>query len=179
MPALVDHDAPGGPRAIFESGAIMMYIAEKSGRFLPAEPHARFAVMQWVMWQMGGLGPMLGQAFHFRNYAPEKLPYAIDRYTKEAGRLFGVLDKQLAGRDFIAGDYSIADMACYSWTLVAERLGFEAEEFPAMSLWQARMAERPGVQRGMALLDEKRQDPSQMDEEARRNLFGDRQHSRN
>src|SRR3546814_15839411 len=111
MPALVDHDAPGGPLAIFESGAIMMYIAEKSGRFLPAEPHARFAVMQWVMWQMGGLGPMLGQAFHFRNYAPEKLPYAIDRYTKEAGRLFGVLDKQLAGRDFIAGDYSIADMA--------------------------------------------------------------------
>src|SRR3546814_16619801 len=123
---------------------------------------------------MSGLGPILGQAFHFRNDAPEKLPYAIDRYIKGAGRLCGVLDKQLAGRDFIAGDYSIADMACYSWTLVAERLGFEAEEFPAMSPWQARMAERPGVQRGIALLDAKRQEPTQLDEETRPNMFGDR-----
>src|SRR3546814_707055 len=130
MPALVDHDAPGGPLAIFESGAIMMYIAEKSGRFLPAEPHARFAVMQWVMWQMGGLGPMLGQAFHFRNYAPENLPYAIDRYTQEAGRMFGVLDKQLAARDFIAGDYSIADMSCYLWYLVAAGVGSVAGALP-------------------------------------------------
>src|SRR3546814_19255475 len=107
------------------------------------------------MWQMGGLGPMLGQAFHFRNYAPEKLPYAIDRYTKAAGRLFGVLDKQLAGRDFIAGDYSIADMARYSWTLVDERLGFAAEEFSALRLWQRGLPERTGDPRGPGGLGEK------------------------
>lgn len=174
MPAIVDQDAPGGPLAIFESGAILIYLAEKGGRFLPADPHGRFAAIQWVMWQMGGLGPMLGQAFHFRNYAPEKIPYAIERYSKEAERLFGVLDKQLQGRDFITGDYGIADMACYNWTLVTEHLGLDLARFPDLAAWQARIGARPAVQRGVALLADKRQTSTTMSEEARRNLFGKR-----
>ncbi len=172
MPAIVDHDAAGGPLAIFESGAILIYLAETAGRFLPAAPHARFAALQWVMWQMGGLGPMLGQAFHFRSYAPEQIPYAIDRYSREAERLFGVLDRQLQGQDYIAGDYGIADMACYSWTLVAPHLGIDIGRLAAMAAWQARLAARPGVERGMALLKDLRPQAPTLSEEARRNLFG-------
>jgi GSH-dependent disulfide-bond oxidoreductase len=172
MPAIVDHGADGGPLAIFESAAIMIYLAERGGRFLPTEPHGRFAALQWVMWQMGGLGPMLGQAFHFRNYAPEKLPYAIDRYSKEAERLFGVLERQLGHGDYIAGEYGIADMACYSWTLVADHLGIDMARFPAMAAWQVRIGARPAVQRGMALLKESQQTAANLSEEARRNLFG-------
>ena len=172
MPAIIDTEAPGGPLAIFESGAILIYLAEKSGRFLPAEPHGRFAALQWVMWQMSGLGPMFGQAFHFRNYAPEQLPYAIDRYSREAERLIGVLERQLDEREFITGTLSIADMACYPWTLVSGMLGLDMAAYPALTAWQARMAARPGVVRGMALLEEFRMTSPKLDEEARRNLLG-------
>ena len=156
MPAIVDHDAPGGPLSIFESGAILMYLAEKSGQFWPAEVHKRYEVAQWVMWQMGGLGPMLGQAFHFRLFAPEKMPYAIDRYLNEVKRLCTVLDTRLKDREFLAGDYSIADMASYSWTTVFGPLEIVIDDYPALQQWQARMAARPAVERGMALLAEKR-----------------------
>ena len=172
MPAIIDHDAPGGPLSVFESGAILIYLAEKGGRFLPTEPRGRFAALEWVMWQMAGLGPMFGQAFHFRMFAPEKLPYAIDRYTKEANRLMGVLERQLTGRDWIAGDYGIADMACYPWTLAVDRLGLDMADFPATAAWQARMGARPAVERGMALLQESRFDPGAMTEEAKRVLYG-------
>lgn len=175
MPAIVDTDTPDGPLAIFESGAIMIYLAEKGGRFLPTNAHGRFAALQWVMWQMAGLGPMFGQAFHFRNYAPEQLPYAIERYTREAERLLGVLERQLAQGDFITGEYSIADMACYSWTLVGGMLGIDMAAFPAVTAWQARLAARPAVTRGMALLENHRQTSVQLDDEARRNLLGSKQ----
>jgi len=179
IPAIVDHDAPGGPLSIFESGAILMYLAEKSGQFWPAEAHRRYEVAQWVMWQMGGLGPMLGQVSHFKYFAPEKLPYAIDRYFSEAKRLFGVLDKHLQDRDFLAGDYSIADMASYSWTTLHGYLGIPIGDYPALQRWQARMAARPAVARGMALLSEKHIAAAQpMDEKARENLFGQAQHER-
>ena len=172
MPALVDSEAPGAPLAICASGAILIYLAEKYGRFLPAEPHGRFAALQWVMWQMSGLGPMFGQAFHFRNYAPEPLPYAIDRYVREAGRLLKVLDQQLTGSEYLACALSIADMACYPWTLVGEMLGLDMADFPALAAWQARMAARPAVVRGMALLAEHRMAAPKLEDEARRNLFG-------
>lgn len=179
MPAIVDHDVPGEPLAIFESGAILLYLAEKSGRFWPAEVHKRYDVAQWVMWQMGGLGPMLGQANHFQHVAPEPMPYAVDRYKNEALRLFGVLDKRLRDREFIAGAYSIADMASYSWTTLFARIDIAIEDFPAVQAWQARMAERPAVQRGMDLLKDKRpQAAAPMDEKTRENLYGKKQFER-
>jgi GST-like protein len=172
MPAIVDHDAVGGPITIFESAAILMYLAERSGQFWPTEVHARYEVAQWVMWQMGGLGPMMGQANHFMHAAPEPVPYAVDRYVKEVKRLYGVLDRRLADRDYIAGDYSIADMASYSWSMIFARLEIAIDAFPAVQRWQARLAERPAVQRGMALLAEKRQPPPQSkDEETRANTI--------
>jgi len=151
MPAIVDHDPAGGgaPLAIFESGAILLYLAEKSGRFLPADPRGRMDVIQWLMWQMGGLGPMLGQHGHFKLYAPEKVPYALTRYGDEARRLYGVLDERLAGRDFICDDYSIADMACWPWTVTWKGQGFDlAGEFPNVRAWYDRCKERPGLRRG-------------------------------
>jgi GST-like protein len=173
MPAIVDHDAPGGPVSIFESGAILMYLAEKSGQFWPTEVHKRYDVAQWVMWQMGGLGPMLGQANHFKYVAPEPMPYAVDRYVNETKRLFGILDHRLTDRDYIAGDYSIADMASYSWSTIFTRLDIAIEEFPALQRWQSRMAERPAVKRGMALLADKRQtSPQPVDEKTREILYG-------
>jgi GST-like protein len=175
MPAIVDHDAPGGALSIFESGAILMYLAEKTGRFWPVPIHERYKVAEWVMWQMGGLGPMLGQAGHFTNYAPEKIPYAIERYTNEAKRLLGVLNRQLAGNDFIAGEYSIADMACYGWALAAERLGVPAEDIPHVIRWRDAMGARPAVVRGMELLAEKRRAPGPMDEKTREIMFGKKQ----
>jgi GST-like protein len=178
MPAIVDHDAPGGSISVFESGAILMYLAEKSGRFWPTEIHARYRVAEWLMWQMAGLGPMLGQAGHFRNYAPEKLPYAIDRYTNEAKRLLGILDKQLTGKDYIVGDYSIADMASYPWTLAYRWLDIQADEFPHMVRWQATMAVRPAVAKGMDLLADKRRPPGSMDEKQREILYGKTQFQR-
>lgn len=150
IPAIVDQDFPGGPLALMESGAILTVLAEQHGRFLPAAGHARAAVLQWLNWQMGGLGPMAGQNHHFNQFAPEKIPYAMKRYTDETARLYGVLDRQLAGRDYVAGDYSIADMAIYPWVLLHERQLMDMTQFPNVAAYIARMGERPAVQRAYA-----------------------------
>jgi GSH-dependent disulfide-bond oxidoreductase len=173
MPAIVDHDPVGGGGAlsIFESGAILLYLAEKTGRFLPKDLHGRFEVLQWLMWQMGGLGPMLGQAHHFRQYAPEKIQYGVDRYTNEANRLYGVLNKRLADRAFVAGDYSIADMACWPWIVLHDMQGQRLEDFPHLRRWFETMRTRPAVQKGFEVGNELRT-PSGLDAEAKRILFG-------
>lgn len=137
----------GAPLSVFESGAILEYLADKTGRFLPTAPRKRFEALQWLYWQMGGLGPMAGQNHHFVQYAPERIPYAMERYIKETNRLYGVLNKQLAGKDYIAGEYSIADMACYPWIVPHERQQQKLEDFPHLQSWFARMAARPAVQR--------------------------------
>jgi len=174
MPALVDPDGPGGaPISVFESGAILMYLGRKFGRFYPADERARVEVEQWLMWQMGGFGPMLGQNHHFALYAPEKIPYAIDRYRNETHRLYGVLNKRLAGRDFIAGDLSIADFAAIGWATGWEKQGIDKAEFPHFAAWLDRMLARPAVARGLAVAAEKRADLS-TDEEAKKVLFGQR-----
>jgi GSH-dependent disulfide-bond oxidoreductase len=175
MPAVTDHEPAGGGAAIsiFESGAILVYLAEKTGKLMPKELRGRMKVLEWVFWQMGGLGPMLGQTHHFRNYAPEKIPYAIDRYTNEAHRLYGVLDKQLAGKEFITGDYSIADIAAWPWVL-PEGQGQSFDEFPNLARWHAAVKARPGVQRGSAVSVEEPKDQKAMDEEAKKILFGQR-----
>ena len=174
MPAIVDPDGPGGePISVFESGAIMMYLGRKFGKFYPTDERARVEVEQWLMWQMGGFGPMLGQNHHFSHYAPEKVPYAIDRYRNETHRLYGVLDKRLGDRDYVAGDYSIADMAIVGWAKLWERQGIDIAEFPAVGAWLARVMARPAVERGFALAGELRGDISQ-DEEAKKILFGQR-----
>jgi GST-like protein len=175
IPALVDHEPKGGgaPISVFESGAMLVYLAEKTGKFLPASGAARYEVMQWLFWQMGGLGPMAGQNNHFKNYAIEKLPYAIDRYLKEVNRLYGVLDRRLAGRDFIARDYSIADMACYPWIVPWERQGQNIDEFPNIKRWLETIKNRPATVRAYELA--KKINPNQggiRTEEERRILFG-------
>lgn len=137
----------GAPLSVFESGAILEYLADKTGRFLPTAPRKRFEALQWLYWQMGGLGPMAGQNHHFVQYAPERIPYAMERYIKETNRLYGVLNKQLAGKDYIAGEYSIADMACYPWIVPHERQQQKLEDFPHLQSWFTRMAARPAVQR--------------------------------
>jgi len=149
MPAIID-DAPadgGKPITVFESGAILLYLAEKTGQFIPKDLRGRVEVLQWSFWQMGGLGPMAGQNNHFAHYAPEKLQYAIDRYVKETGRLFAVLDKRLSDREFIAGEYSIADMLSYPWTTAYERMGQKIEDFPHMKRWQDAIKARPATAR--------------------------------
>jgi GST-like protein len=173
MPAIVDHDPPGGgePVSVFESGAILVYLAEKTGQFQPKDLRGRYEVLQWVMWQMGGLGPMAGQAHHFRQYAPEKLPYAIDRYTKEVNRLYGVMNKRLADRDYLAGAYSIADMAAWPWVVPWKNQGQQIEEFPHLHRWFEAVKARPAVERGFAVGSELRS-TAPMDEEAKKVLFG-------
>jgi GST-like protein len=149
IPAIVDN-SPGDPRlpiSLFESGAILLYLAEKTGRFLPKDVAGRTDVLQWLFWQMGGLGPMLGQNLHFGQYAPEKIPYAIDRYVNESERLFAVMDKQLTNREFIAGDYSIADMASYPWIFKHPYLQLELEKFPNLNRWFEIIEKRPAVAR--------------------------------
>ena len=178
MPAIVD-DAPadgGAPLSVFESGAILQYLAEKSGRFLPADPRGRAVVMEWLYWQVGGLGPMLGQNHHFNRYAPEKIPYAIERYVNETHRLYGVLDRRLDGRAFIAGaDYTIADMAAYPWIAPYEAQGMTLEEFPHLKAWFEAIRDRPATQRAYALGETiEGQTDLRSDEEARRILFGQR-----
>lgn len=150
IPALTDEDAPGGSVRLFESGAILTYLAEQTGRFLPVELAARYRCLMWLFWQVGGLGPMAGQAHHFRAFAPEQVPYAIRRYTDEVNRLYGVLDRALAQSEWVAGEYSIADMACYPWVMPYERQGQRLEDFPNVNRWFKAMAERPAVQRGLA-----------------------------
>lgn len=175
IPAIVDHEPEDGeePVSVFESGAILLYLAEKTGKFLPKDLRGRVEVAQWLMWQMGGLGPMLGQNHHFRTYAPEGIPYAVDRYTDEADRLYGVLDTQLEGREYLCGEYSIADMACWPWIVPHERQGMNLDDFPNVRRWYDQIKARPGVKRGFEVGREIRQAMAQgMDEEARKVLFG-------
>jgi GST-like protein len=158
IPAIVDlAPADGGtPYSLFESGAILQYLAEKTGRFLPKGQRERHVAMQWLFWQVGGLGPMAGQSYHFLNAAPEQVPYAIERYQKETARLYGVLNRHLDdGRDFICGDeYSIADMACYPWIAAHQKQGQKLDDFPALARWAERVAARPATQRAYALADQ-------------------------
>jgi GST-like protein len=172
MPAIVDHaPADGGePISLFESGAILLYLADKTGRFVPSDLRGRKTALEWLFWQMGGLGPMAGQNHHFSMYAPEQLPYAINRYVNETNRLYGVLNKQLEGRDYIAGEYSIADMAAYPWIVPYERQGQKLEDFPALKTWFERIEQRPGTVRAYAKGEAYQQPP--MDEEAKKILFG-------
>ncbi len=174
MPAIVDPDGPGGaPISVFESGAILMYLGRKFGKYYPSEERARVEVEQWLMWQMGGFGPMLGQNHHFALYAPEKIPYAIDRYRNETHRLYGVLDKRLMDRDFIAGDFSIADIASIGWATGWEKQGIDRAEFPHFGAWFDRMLARPAVARGLKISAELRSDISK-DDDAKKVLFGQR-----
>jgi GST-like protein len=173
IPAIVDHEPIGGgaPISVFESGAILLYLAEKTGRFLPAEPHKRYDVIQWLFWQMGGLGPMAGQNHHFVQYAPEKLPYAIDRYVRETSRLYGVLNKRLADRAFVAGDYSIADMAAYPWVVPHKNQRQDLDDFPHLKRWFEAIRTRPATVRAY---DKAKQvnTAATVSEESRRLLFG-------
>ena len=152
IPAIVDSDGPGGkPYSLFESGAILLYLADKSGRFLPAEKSGRFEVIQWLMFQMGGVGPMFGQTHHFLRAAPDPVPYAIERYSKETRRLYGVLDKHLAGREWLGTEYSVADMATYPWVARHEWHKVELADFPNVKRWFDAISERPAVQQGMKI----------------------------
>ncbi len=154
IPAIVDPDGPNGePISLFESGAILIYLARKSGCYLPVDERQQMQVMQWLMWQMGGFGPMLGQAHHFRRFAAEQVPYGIERYTGEAKRLWGVLDRQLKGRSFVCDDLSIADFAIYPWATRYEWQGVEPGEYPAVEAWMQRLGEMEPVRRGMAVPD--------------------------
>ncbi len=178
MPAIVDQDGPGGkPYSLFESGAILMYLAEKTGKLMPTDVAGRYDVIQWLMFQMGSIGPLLGQAHHFRIYAPEPIPYAVDRYTREAGRLYGVLDRRLAESAFLAGDYSIADIACFPWLRRPERQGQRHEDFPNLKRWFDTIAARPAVERGVAVLAE-HQRSGPISAQARENLFGAAQYQK-
>ena len=174
MPAIVDH-APadgGAPLPVFESGAILVYLAEKTGKFMPQDLRGRIAALEWLFWQVGGLGPMAGQNHHFGVYAPEKLPYAIERYVKETNRLYGVLDRRLAGRQVILGDdYSIADMAAYPWIVPWERQQQKLEDFPNVKRWLEAIAARPATVRAYARA-EPYTSKQPMSDEAKKMLFG-------
>ncbi|MBZ6074749.1 glutathione S-transferase N-terminal domain-containing protein [Microvirga puerhi] len=175
MPAIVDPNGPDGrPISVFESGAILQYLGRKTGQFYPQDERGRVEVDQWLFWQMGGFGPMLGQTHHFRIYAPEKIPYAIDRYTNEANRLYGVLNKQLADREFVAGAYSIADMAIAPWAKLWERQGQNIEEFPHVKRWLATILARPAVTRAIAVSSEEKAKTDLKDPAVQAILFGQR-----
>jgi len=172
IPAIVDPDGPdGGPISVFESGAILQYLGRKTGLFYPPGERARVEVDEWLFWQVGGLGPMAGQTHHFRLYAPEQVPYAIERYTKEMNRLYGVMNKRLTEREFIAGPYSIADMACIGWAKGWERQGQTIDDFPHLKRWLDTCLARPAVQRGLAVNLDDRSDLS-ADKGAQSVLFG-------
>jgi len=178
IPAIVDPDGPGGrPISVFESGAILQYLGRKTGKFYPAEERRRVQVEEWLFWQMAGLGPMTGQANHFMHYAVGNVEYARKRYADEVNRLFGVMNTRLAGRKFLAGEYSIADMACVGWVLAGVRLGESPDNFPHLKVWLGRIQARHAVQRGLGLGKELREaqasDPKAQ-EEARKVLFGQR-----
>ena len=175
MPAIVDPQGPGGePISLFESGAILIYLAEKTGSFLPKAPRERYAVLQWLMFQMGHVGPMLGQAHHFRQYAPETIPYAVERYTDEAARLYGVIDRRLAESPFIAGEeYTIADMAIFPWLRSHAKQGQSLDDYPDLERWYEGLEARPAVRRALAVGKELRRTLDRdMDEETRKILFG-------
>jgi GST-like protein len=176
MPAIIDPDGPGGePISVFESGAILQYLGRKFGKFYPANERTRVQVEEWLYWQVGGLGPMAGQAHHFRNYAPEKIDYGINRYTNEVNRLYGVMDTRLEDRDFLAGEYSIADMACVGWVVSYERQGQDLNEFPNLKRWFETVMARPAVVRAMAVGKEERERSNlATDKEAQKILFNQR-----
>src|SRR5215475_4720561 len=173
MPAIVDHEPLGGgePFTIFESGAILEYLAEKYGKFMPKDTRDKYEVLQWLYWQMANLGPNSGQANHFRNYASEKIAYGITRYTDEVNRLYGVMNERLSDRKFLAGEYSIADMASWPWIVPYERMGQDLNEFPHLKRWFDTMKARPAVDKGFAVGRELQQE---MSEEAKKVLFGQR-----
>jgi GSH-dependent disulfide-bond oxidoreductase len=178
MPAIIDTEGPDGkPISMFESGAILLYLASKTGKFLPENIRDRWSTLQWLMFQMGGVGPMLGQAHHFIVYAPEKIPYAMERYSKEANRLYGVIDRRLAESKFIAcGEYTIADMAIMPWLRAPERQGVNMDEYPHLKHWFDGIAARPAVQRGLAVLADRRKPV--MDDKAKEMLFGATQYQK-
>jgi GST-like protein len=178
IPAIVDPDGPDGRRfSLFESGAILMYLAGKTGKFLPESVARRYEMLQWLMFQMGGVGPMLGQAHHFRIYAPEKIPYAIDRYTNEARRLYGVMDKRLAHSKYIAGpEYTIADIAIFPWLRSWKNQGIDWADFPHLKGWFDEVSGRPAVQRGVEVLAGHRR--PLVSDTAREVLFGAKQYAR-
>jgi GSH-dependent disulfide-bond oxidoreductase len=173
MPAIVDHDPEdgGAPVSVFESGAILVYLAEKTGRFMPADVRGRTCVLEWLMFQMGGVGPMFGQAGHFRFYAPEPVPYGKERYYNEMLRLYGVLDRRLAEHDYIAGDYSIADMAIWPWVITYKRQEVKLEEFPNVRRWYKQLQSRPALRRGYEAGKEFGKPDGNWDEQARKNLL--------
>lgn len=173
MPAIVDTEPNGGgaPVSVFESGAILLYLARKTGKFWPATPAGEAEMLEWLMWQMSGLGPMAGQVHHFSNYAPEKLPYAINRYQTETKRLYGVLDRRLAGRDYVAGDYGIADMAIYPWVLFHDMHHISLDDFPNVARWTETMAARPAVIRNKEIAAPYMARSRPMDDEAKKLLF--------
>jgi GST-like protein len=180
MPAMVDLDGPDGqPIPLFESGAILIYLADKTGKFLPGDARGRYATLQWLMFQMGSIGPMLGQAHHFLQYAPEDIEYARNRYRNEANRLYGVLDHRLGESDYVAGsDYTIADIAIWPWTRFPERQGFERSEYSSFVRWFDRIAERPAVQRGIEVLADCPRADFKTDKEAWEIMFGSKQYVR-
>lgn len=176
IPVLVDTDGPDGEDyVVFETGAMMMYLAEKTGKFMPQDMAERYRVIQWLMFQMGGVGPMFGQYSHFTTYAPEKIDYSIERYTKECMRLYGVMDRRLAESAYLGGaEYTIADMATYAWTYSYERRGFDISDHKNVLRWLEELGARPAVQRGTALLGT----PKKPDAETLKNYFGDQQYER-
>ncbi len=173
MPAIVDHDVPGRPVPVFESGAILLYLAEKTGRFLPKDPSGRKEALEWLFWQVGNLGPMAGQLSHFVNYAPGEHAYSLARYRDEYDRCLGVLERRLEGREYLLGDYSIADMASWPWVLIAKPLGQALDEFPNVSRWRQTMKERAAVQRAVNLGQELRRNGPPSEAE-RKILFNQR-----
>jgi GST-like protein len=177
MPAIVDHDPPfgGAPVSVFESGAILIYLAEKTGKLMPEDPRLRIQALEWIMWQMANQGPMCGQAGHFRNYAPEPIPYALERYTNEVHRVYRVLNERLEGREFITDEFSMADILCWPWVHLRDHHGQKLEEFPSLARWYEALRARPAFERGLAAGLELVQDmQGGMDDEARKNLFGRR-----
>ncbi|MGY9019682.1 MAG: glutathione binding-like protein [Alphaproteobacteria bacterium] len=184
IPAMIDRDGAGGNEiSVFESGAMLIYLADKSGQFMPSlasDPVGHYDVLQWLMFQMGGVGPMFGQVGHFRNYARERatdeeLQYGIDRYTNEAHRLYGVLDRQLEKHDYLAGDYSIADMAVWPWCRAPERRGVDHADFPNVTRWFDAIDTRPAVKKAVQVLDAESQRPAVHDDKAWSIMFGDKQ----
>ncbi|MDR5750972.1 MULTISPECIES: glutathione binding-like protein [unclassified Caballeronia] len=177
IPAIIDNDGPEGkPLALFESGAILVYLAEKTGQFLPADPVGRYTTLQWLMFQMGSIGPMLGQTHHFRNYAPQQIDYAVNRYTNEAKRLYGVMDKQLGVTRYLAGnEYTIADIATFPWTRSWQNQGIVLDEYPNVKRWFDSIAQRPAVQRGVEVLASQRKPFTDKEKEV---LFGATQYAK-
>lgn len=176
MPAIVDHDGPDGqPISVFESGAILQYLGRKTGKFYPADERSRVETDEWLFWQMAGLGPMAGQAHHFRQYAPETIEYGINRYTNEVNRLYGVMNKRLADRDFLAGAYSIADIACIGWIIPHERQGQDLNDFPHLKRWFETVMARPAVKTGIEVGKQERESSNlATDKQAQAVLFGQR-----